>query len=348
MNIAFFSAVRYDSIIGGRTRRLCDEFSRLHSVHFVEMPSLRHPCFSRKKRISDQLSCYQSMPMPGLWRSFDTISGQWWVAKEADFLNRHLPSDTHVVVSTPFWTPVLEKLKLRSITYDCLDHLSVQAPGNTGAAVRLENDLLAMADHVICVSASLADELKNRTGKPVVTVSNGFPADYLSEPITRPEGPVAGFCGAMYEWFDFHLVKEAAEALPDVHFILTGPVCNKKALRPLLRLANVEINPAIPFERVKSEIMRYSVGMIPFQRDTISYFCDPVKMYEYCALGKPVVSTVRGNGELPVFFAGNDSKYISELDRLVHTSGKQRIDRSGLGKYAWDNIAAEFERILNK
>ena len=346
MNIAFFSAVRYDSVIGGRTRRLCDELSRRHSVHFVEMPSLRHPCFSRKKSISGQLTCYQLMPLPGLWRSSDTVCGHWWITQTADFFNRHLPSDTHVVVSTPFWTPVLEKLKLRSITYDCLDHLSVQAPGKMVPAVRLEKDLLAMADHVICVSASLADELKNRTGKPVVTVSNGFPADYLSEPVTSPAEPVAGFCGSMYEWFDFQLVKEAAEALPDVHFILTGPVRDKKDLRPLHRLANVEINPALPFEKVKSEIMRYSIGMIPFKRDTISYFCDPIKMYEYSALGKPVVSTVRGDEDFPISFAENDSKYISELDRIAHTPGKQRIDRSGLGKYAWDNIAAEFERIL--
>ena len=347
MNIAFFSAVRYDSVIGGRTRRLCDELSRRHSVHFVEMPSLRHPCFCRKKRISGRLHGYRVMPMPGLWRNFDTVFGQWWTVQTANFLDRHLPSDIHAVVSTPFWTPVLKKLKSRSIIYDCLDHLSVQAPGKTEAAVRLEKDLLAMADHVICVSGNLADELKSRAAKTVVTVvSNGFPADYLSEPVTCPDHPVAGFCGAMYEWFDFPLVKEAAEALPDVHFILTGPVRNKKELRPLHRLANVEINPAIPFEKVKSEIMRYRVGMIPFKRDTISYFCDPIKMYEYSALGKPVVSTVRGNEDLPISFAENDSKYISELDRIAHTPGKQRIDRSGLGKYAWDNIAATFERIL--
>lgn len=346
MNVAFFSAVRYDSVIGGRTRRLCDEMSRRHSVHFVEMPSMRRPCFSRKKKISGQLNCYQLMPMPGLWRSFDAVFGRWWVGKTADFLARHLPSDTVAVVSTPFWAPVLKKLKLRSITYDCLDHLSVQAPGKSELAVRLEKDLFGMADHVICVSRNLADDLRSRTDKSVFTVSNGFPEEYLSESVTYPDKPVAGFCGSMYEWFDFSLIRDAAEALPDVHFILTGPVRNKKDLHPLQHLANVEINPAIPFEKVKSEIMRFSVGMIPFKRDTISYFCDPIKMYEYSALGKPVVSTVKRDDELPIFFAENSSKYISELDRIVHTPGKLKIDRSGLKKYTWKNIASNFERIL--
>ena len=346
MNIAFFSAVRYDSVIGGRTRRLCDELSRRHSVHFIEMPSLRHLCFSRKKRISGQLNCYQLMPMPGLWRRFDTVFGRWWVSQTADFLNRHLPADTIAVVSTPFWVPVLEKLKLRSITYDCLDHLSVQAPGKLEFAVRLEKELLAMADHVICVSSSLADELRSRTNKSVFTVSNGFPADYLSEPVTYPDKPVAGFCGAMYEWFDFSLIRDAAEALKDVYFILTGPVRNAGNLKRLCCLSNVEINPPVPFSEVKSEMMRCSAGMIPFQRDIISYFCDPIKTYEYSALGRYVVSTVRGNQNLSVCFVKNCREFVSELDRVVHTSSAMKIDRTLLRKYTWENIAANFERIL--
>lgn len=346
MNIAFFSAVRYDSVIGGRTRRLCDELSRRHSVHFVEMPSLRYPCFNRKTRISDQVSSYQLMPLPGLWKIYDSICGQCWVAQAAGFLNRHLPSDTHVVVSTPFWTPVLKKLKVQSITYDCLDHLSVQTPGNLKPAARLEQDLLAMADHVICVSENLVDELKKRTSKNVVTVSNGFPEEYLLELVTYPAEPVAGFCGAMFEWFDFSMIRDVVKALKDVYFILTGPVRNAKDLRPLYCLSNVEINPAIPFSKVKSEILRYSVGMIPFKRDIISYFCDPIKMYEYAALGRHVVSTVQGTRSLPVYFTKNTREFVAGLDRIVHSPSAIKIDRIELGKYTWGKIAEKLERIL--
>lgn len=346
MNIAFFSAVRYDSVIGGRTRRLCDELSRRYTVHFVEMPSLRHPCFSRKSKVSNNIFRYQLLSFPKLWNHFDSLWGQWWSKQMSVFLNQNLPNDTQAIVSTPFWVPLLRKLKIQSVTYDCLDHLSVQSRGKKKAS-QMETELLNMANQIVCVSSNLANFMQEKTKKPIHVISNGFPEDYLQERVIYPEEAAAGFCGAMYEWFDFSLIEEAASALSNVHFILTGPVRNSKKLKKLYHISNVEINPSIPFSKVKQEIQRYSVGMIPFLRDEISYFCNPIKMYEYSALGKPIISTVKADDKiLPVSYAKDNNVFISELNRLVHTSYKMKFDRTEFRKYSWNNVAKDFERIL--
>lgn len=347
MNIALFSAVRYDSVIGGRTRRLCDELSCRHHVHFIEMPSLRHPCFCGMTRVSDRITRYSIMPMPRLWQHFDSFWGKWWIRNTGGFLRRYLPGDTHAIVSTPFWTPVLEQMKFASITYDCLDHISVQAPEPfSETATILENTLLDRADNIVCVSSKLTALMGWKTGKKVHLITNGFPSEYLQENITYPSHPTAGFCGAMYEWFDVQLIREAALALPDVRFILTGPVRRKSDLDILRRISNIEISPAVPFEQVKKEILRYSVGLIPFKRDTISFFCNPLKAYEYLALGRPVVSTVPSEEDIPVSYTGNNVEFISELDRLLHTPSIPAVDRNRFKEYTWGNIASKFERIL--
>lgn len=347
MDIVFFSAVGYDSIIGGRTRRLCDELAQRHCIHFIEMPSLRKPCFCGKRKISDHLYCYRLMPMPRLWNHFDTCYGKFWVDRISDFLSQHLPSDVRIIVSTPFWIPVLRKLKFRSVVYDCLDHLSVQAPGAIAAtAGKFERELLTMADQVICVSETLAASMRERTAQPVHFINNGFPSGYLQRDVLYPEQPTAGFCGAMYEWFDFDLIRDAASALPDIHFILTGPVRDKNDLKPLYRLSNIEIRAAVPFAQVADEVQCYSVGMIPFKRDEVSYYCNPLKMYEYLALGKNVVSTVCGANDIPVLYADDDRCFIEMLDHHARAPEEIKIDRNRLTEHSWNNIAKKIERIL--
>ena len=39
---------------------------------------------------------------------------------------------------------------------------------------------------------------------------------------------------------------------------------------------------------------RFNVGLIPFKRNTLTFSVDPIKYYEYCALGLPVVSSAFG------------------------------------------------------
>ena len=45
------------------------------------------------------------------------------------------------------------------------------------------------------------------------------------------------------------------------------------------------------------EMARFAVGLIPFRRNTLTESVDPVKYYEYRAMGIPVLST--GFGEMP-------------------------------------------------
>ena len=346
MNIAFFSAVRYDSVIGGRTRRLCDELSHRHSVHFVEMPSLRHPGFFRADQPAINLFRYRLAPLPGVLHKFDPVKERW-NRITTKFLQRCLPDDVHAIVSTPFWLSIIKQLQFKSVTYDCLDYICVQMPKTPlQAALQQECELAEFSDRIFCVSRNLAAHWKSCCGRLVHFVPNGVQESYLHQPFQSPTSPVAGFCGALYEWIDYSLLEQTVSALPKVSFSFTGPIRNKQAIAGLSKYPNVTIHPAVPFEQVSAEIQKYSVGLIPFVKNDVSFFCSPLKMYEYLALGKTVLSTITGESGLPVVYADSTADFISLLEKLLITPVSREICRKAVSSFTWERIASQIERLL--
>lgn len=64
----------------------------------------------------------------------------------------------------------------------------------------------------------------------------------------------------------------------------------------------------------------FDVCLIPFVRNELSRSVNPVKAYEYFALGKPVVSTILE--ELAEFqplvsFASNAEEFVSVIEKIV-------------------------------
>ena len=348
MNIAFFAAESYNSANGGRTRRLADELAGRHQVHFIDMPSLLRPVVCGKKALSNGIVRYRIPPLPlPTWRCFDTAVGEFWVRRVVRFLERYLPPDTDAVVSTPFWAPVLHKLKIRSITYDCPGHVSLQSGGAPDFIVeRLENKLAMNVRQIVCVGKKLAVLWKNRTAKPVHVISNGYPEDFPTRPVRMPDSPTVGFCGAMSEEFDAALVEKCARALPEVRFVLSGPVRRRWKLRRLSRLANVVIEPAPPRGRVAETIERCTAGIIPFVQNEISFFSDPVQIYEYFALGKPIVSTVDTCGDLPLRVAAEEDEFVAALEKVLRAPADAAALRSAVAGRSWADIAAQLEKIL--
>ena len=96
----------------------------------------------------------------------------------------------------------------------------------------------------------------------------------------------------MYEWVDLACVARAARMLPDWDFVLAGPVRNRRDLDVFAGLSNVRVFPAQPFNSVRHWIAAFDVALIPFLQNEITSLADPIKLYEYYALGVPVVSTV--------------------------------------------------------
>ncbi|WP_080421807.1 glycosyl transferase [Burkholderia ubonensis] len=126
-------------------------------------------------------------------------------------------------------------------------------------------------------------------------------------------GPhVLGYLGTMGAWFDWQWLVALAQCRPEDTIRLIGPLFHP----PQIALpANVQILPPLKHAAALAAMSEFDVGLIPFLRNQLTDGVDPIKYYEYRALGLPVISTAFGEmavrGDEPGTFLSGDSMYLS-------------------------------------
>lgn len=198
-----------------------------------------------------------------------------------------------IVSSLPTWKDCARELRRRrhaTLVYDCHDWLA-GFPNMARALVGAERRCMEDADAVLFSAASLQErfcrELPPLAAKAFL-LRNGVP-EWPAPAAGRAGAPVAGYVGALEEWFWTEAVAEAARALPEVRFLLAGEA-SAAVRRALGGFANVELPGEVPHDSVPDLLGQCRVGLIPFRGELIPY-TDPLKVYEYFHYGLPVAAS---------------------------------------------------------
>jgi glycosyltransferase involved in cell wall biosynthesis len=191
------------------------------------------------------------------------------------------------------------------IIYEVIDDLSL-VPDADDAWHAAHKRWLFEAD---VVTAS-ADDLLDKVGRlraDALLVPNGVHLDdWRFAPSSEGEAlppdmelprrarVTVGYYGAIASWFDWPLWEEAARLRPDWAFVLIGyPYDGQESdiLQRTRRLANMYYLGRKAYRDLPRYLHYFDVATIPFVLNAITHACSPVKLFEYLAAGKPVVST---------------------------------------------------------
>ncbi|MBE0598081.1 MAG: glycosyl transferase [Desulfuromonadales bacterium] len=176
--------------------------------------------------------------------------------------------------------------------YDAMDDFPEFHSGLARQAMaQREKELCGLVDAVVVSSSFLAEKLRNHR-PDLAVIRNAFDADVLPLPRWEPRGgEVFGYIGALGEWFDWGCVAALARSYPRADIRLIGPCL----IPPPHRLpANVRILPPCPGAEVGRHLNEFRIGLIPFRQTPLTRGVDPIKYYEYRAVGLPVLSTTFG------------------------------------------------------
>ncbi len=210
-------------------------------------------------------------------------------------------TDTTILISNIYFVPVAERLRTSFVCYDCNDDPTF-FPGVREWSKDYLRRTCRRADLTVACSESLAGRMASSCRDKVVVVGNGVDYDLFSarvaaeevpNDIASIESPVVGYTGAIKEWFDFELVKEAAKSNPEASFVLIGPVAPSvrgEAGRMATECANVHLLGEKPYETLPLYLAAMKVCLIPFKTGPLTSVLNPNKLYEYFAAGKTVVS----------------------------------------------------------
>lgn len=370
-----FAAVLWNFPLVGRTRMLTQAWldTGLHPA-FVE------PAHSYRSRLAAVFRASAGRPgfvvRPGPTR----YPVRWWprlsparlrkMLREAGHrlkraLDRRLDwSAAAALVVSPAWADWLDALPFRTVIYDCIDDLSVHAPNP--AMRRLfqtwEARLLEKCHAIVTTAEALRDDLaRRRPGLPAALIRNAVdPAAFraaaarAARPADLPADgrPIIGFVGALFEWIDWPLLLRAADALPDARFVFVGPHNQPQQIEALARRGNVRLLGPRPYDAVAAYVAAFDVCWVPFAAGHITRAANPVKIYEYLALGKPVVTTAVADPHAfaGLIEAGHDADAVIEALRRALGAAGPTPDAEARRAYAdansWSARASDYMEFL--
>lgn len=210
------------------------------------------------------------------------------------------------------WNMSLEKLldyknKGFKVIYEYIDDLSPVLAGTKELPINIKQKYeYAMNNDDVYVVVT-ADQLKNdviskRGINNLINSTNGVDYDFFQtfgnyelekeylEIINNGKINV-GYYGALASWFDYDIIKKIDET-NDFNIILFGIRYDDSLDKSgILKLKNVHFMGARDYKVLKYYANKIDILTIPFLINDITRATSPVKLFEYMALKKPIVTT---------------------------------------------------------
>jgi glycosyltransferase involved in cell wall biosynthesis len=246
------------------------------------------------------------------------------------------------------------------VIYDHLDDLRVHCAGNKvdRLAIERHEELLRIAE-IVCVTAERLHDRVLAARPDAILCPNGVHYDHFAlrrEPsipadlvrIIASGKPIVGYYGALAKWFDYELVKWLANRCPQYEFVLIGTNYDHSLSKQSLhRFENLHWLGEKKYEELPAYAHYFDVATIPFVINEITLSTSPVKLFEYMAAGKPIVTT-----DLPecrkyrsVLLARDREEFAAQLGKAIELAGDADY-RETLSEEAHANTwRSRFERI---
>jgi glycosyltransferase involved in cell wall biosynthesis len=197
------------------------------------------------------------------------------------------------------WHPAMaglaRALRPERLVFDSLDnwliHPVLSREADRARAAYAE--LLPTAATFVSAPASAA-ALAAWAAQPTILPNGVDPTIFMGpfeRPADLPPPPVVGYAGKLAHRIDSGLVAATATALPTVTFAFLGPVLDQKSVRPLLQQANIRLMGDRPYDALPAYLRAIDLAWIPHRVGKGESGGDPIKLYEYWAAGRQVVST---------------------------------------------------------
>lgn len=181
----------------------------------------------------------------------------------------------------------------------------------------------------------------------------------LREGLGLEDNFVLGYVGVLREWVDLTPVYQAIKKFEDVKLLIVGEEGMLKENREMVRRLGIEdkvvFAGTVPYTKVPEYISAMDVCLIPFKRNAISQNAVPLKLFEYMACEKPVISTrLRGVMEVVgnmVLYADTVDEYVTQISNVANNPELiKELGRNGrifvIENYDWRRIVGRLEKLL--
>lgn len=340
--------------------------AKRHRVFYLECPGLRAPKGSARdlKKIWTKLVRFLRGPQRTpegvkVWTLLQLPLHRFRIVR---WLNRQLilgairwlkfsqrVRDPIAWFMVPHLAPVLGRIGERLSVYYCIDDYSALPDVNEAAVRAMDEEMSRKADLVFIAAQTLLDSKKQLN--PSTRVSpHGVDLDHFArahDGRSRPPAdiremshPIIGFFGLIEQWIDLKLVDYLAERRPQWNFVMVGRVAVSESLVP--RRPNIHFLGVRPYDQLPDYGSQFDVATIPYRLTRQVINANPIKLREYLAMGKPIVSV--STPEIDKYadvvrIARTYDEFLQHLDKIIQGSSSpaeiaRRVER--VAQEGWD------------
>lgn len=200
------------------------------------------------------------------------------------------------------WLQPFRFLPHDTYIFDCIDPCFGTVPEEVKQFEKREEQCIRAADEVFA-SADVLVEFCRQFSSRVTLLNNAAElSDYTPDLVAaaikpgwwpQGEAPLGAYLGTIDARFDVRAAEMAAEKNENMRFVFAGSISPemRTQIATLEKLPNVVLPGRISVEEGRYLLGNCRMGLIPFCSTPINDAVNPVKMYAYAGLGKPIVGT---------------------------------------------------------
>ena len=221
----------------------------------------------------------------------------------------------------------------------------------------MEARLLKRVNLLVCSSPELAN-LKQCVGLRTEVIPHGVDFEHFAHAGAPPREPAPvlaglrkpaiGYFGLLGEWVDLPLLEEIVRRHPDWTLVLMGTVVADTTL--LAAYPNVLFTGPIPYDRLPDHVAYLDALILPYLTEGRGHSITPLKLREYIATGKPVVSTAIPECRLyqdVISIATSHEEFRTALEGAVLEGDvRSRERREAVKKDGWNRRAEELSGFI--
>jgi len=362
--------------------QLMSHFAKNNRVLYVEIPLhflvfFKRPreflkglrkCFSGIRHVQDNLYTYSPfgiLPYHSISKLTSSLFinrlNQYWISFFFRRALKKLGFDNPIFwFYLPHAVEIVDKFNPKLIVFHVIDEWSGFS-GIPHTFLLLERNLLSKSNLVIVTAQYLFDS-KSKFCKEIHLVRHGadldlfrraqLPETEIPSDIKKLCHPIIGYYGALHK-IDLELVKFAAESRPHWSFVFIGPTGGAQGgdVSMLSQLTNVHFLGSRPQQVLPNYLKGIDVAIMPFKINRLNLNMCPIKMYEFLAAGKPVVSVALPEVRVlnnVIAIAADKNDFVSKIEEVLEGNNQKLIEQrqEAVAKYSWQNRIKQIENLV--
>lgn len=271
-------------------------------------------------------------------------------------LGRATPQPVTAITTLPIVADLMGALPVERWVYYCVDDFS-QWPGvDQRTMLTMERAVIERADVIIAASRHLQARIE-ASGRESHLLIHGVDLEFWQRPgperlpaeILSLEQPVILFWGLVDRRMDVGFVRDLSDALTQGTILIVGPESDPDPA--LAHIPRVRRWPAQPLEALPGFGQTAAVLIMPYADLPVTHAIQPLKMLEYLATGKPVVTR-----KLPstqdwadcLDAVATADEFVAAVRKRLQTGlpTDQSAARQRLAQESWSAKALQFERWI--